>query len=44
LHGFMTERWVANDSDAEDAPTGYIELVASYVGEHEPQDDEEPIE
>jgi len=44
LHGFMTERWIANDSDDEDAPTGYIELVATYVGEHEQADDEETIE
>jgi hypothetical protein len=44
LHGFMTERWVANKSTDEDAPTGRIELVASYVGERGPADDEEPIE
>jgi len=44
LHGFMTEHWVANDSDDEDAPTGFIELVATYVGEHEPRNEEEPIE
>ena len=44
LHGFMTERWVANDSNDEDAPTGHIELVARYVGERGPADDEEPIE
>ena len=44
LHGFMTERWVANESVEEDAPTGYIELVTTYVGEHEPANGEEPIE
>ena len=41
LHGFMTERWVANTSDEEDAPVGHIELIASYVGELEQVDDEE---
>jgi hypothetical protein len=44
LHGFMTERWVANDSDDEDAPVGHIELVASYVGEPEPENDEELVQ
>jgi hypothetical protein len=44
LHGFMTERWVANTSDDEDAPSGYIELMATYVVENKPQDDEEPIQ
>jgi len=41
LHGFMTERWVANTSDEEDAPAGHIELIASYVGELEQVDGEE---
>ncbi len=44
LHGFMTERWVANDSDDEDAPTGHIELVATYVGERERGNDEGLVE
>jgi hypothetical protein len=44
LHGFMTERWVANTSDDEDAPSGYIELMATYVGENKLRDDEEPIQ
>jgi hypothetical protein len=44
LHGFMTERWVANTSDDEDAPSGYIELMATYVAKNEPKDDEEPIQ
>lgn len=44
LHGFMTERWVANNSEDEDAPSGHIELMASYVGEHQRSDDEEPIQ
>lgn len=46
LVGFMTERWVANTSNEEDAPTGQIELVATYVGRSEPEllDDEDPIQ
>ena len=44
LHGSMTERWVANTSDDEDAPSGYIELMATYVARNEPKDDEEPIQ
>ena len=35
LHGVLAERWVANDSDEEDAPMGRIELRATYVGELE---------
>jgi hypothetical protein len=37
LNGVLTERWVENRSDEEDAPAGYIELVATYVGELEPE-------
>jgi hypothetical protein len=44
FRGFMTERWVANNSGEEDAPTGIIELMATYVGKREPQNDEEPIQ
>jgi hypothetical protein len=44
LHGFMTERWVANTSDDEDAPSGFIELTATYVRKNKPRDDEEPIQ
>jgi len=44
LHGFMTERWVANTSDEEDAPSGYIELTAKYVRKNKLRDDEEPIQ
>jgi hypothetical protein len=33
LSGMMGERWVANDSDDEDAPLGRIELRTTYVGE-----------
>jgi len=40
LNGFMTERWVADTSGEEDAPSGRIELRANYVGEFVPQDDE----
>jgi hypothetical protein len=41
FNGVMTERWVVNKTAEEDAPTGRIELQASYVGQPEP---EEPIE
>jgi hypothetical protein len=44
LHGFMTERWVANDSGDEEAPAGHIELVATYVGESAPAVDEGSVE
>jgi len=44
LHGNMTERWVANTSDDEDAPSGFIELTATYVSKKKPRDDEEPIQ
>lgn len=44
LQGFMTERWVANTSDEEDAPTGHIELIASYVGKQKRVDDGELIQ
>ena len=41
LTGFMTERWVANSEDRdEDAPVGRIELLATYVGELEPLDED----
>ena len=33
MNGFMTERWVENDSDEEDAPRGHIELKTTYVSE-----------
>ena len=36
LSGSLAERWVANTSDEEDAPTGRIELRASYIGAPEP--------
>lgn len=36
LRGSLGERWVANDSDDEDAPLGRIELHASYISELEP--------
>ena len=38
LSGFVTERWVENVSDDEDAPIGHIELLATYVGELEPEE------
>lgn len=44
LHGFMTERWVTSTSDEEDAPSGQIELVATYTGELEPLEVEESFE
>ncbi|MBT8107574.1 MAG: hypothetical protein KJP17_05030 [Gammaproteobacteria bacterium] len=37
MSGFMTERWVENDSDEEDAPRGHIELVTTYVSELQPE-------
>ncbi|MDJ0710273.1 MAG: hypothetical protein QNJ14_07790 [Woeseiaceae bacterium] len=44
LNGFMTERWVANSEDRdEDAPLGRIELLATYVGELEPLDEEQEV-
>jgi len=36
LSGVLTERWVADMSGGEDAPTGRIELTATYIGELEP--------
>lgn len=47
LNGYMTERWVANSDPREedDAPLGRIELVATYVGELEPlEEDLEAVE
>lgn len=44
LHGFMTERWVETASDDEDAPTGRIELSATYASTLEPLDTEEAAE
>ena len=44
LRGVMTERWVENDSDEEDAPRGHIELVTTYVGELEPETSREVAE
>lgn len=39
--GFLTERWVENTSDEEDAPAGHIELIATYVGRLEEAEFEE---
>ena len=36
LRGSLGERWVANESDEEDAPLGRIELRTSYIGQLEP--------
>ena len=36
LRGSLAERWVANESDDEDASLGRIELRAGYIGELEP--------
>jgi hypothetical protein len=38
LSGMMGERWVANNSDDEDAPMGRIELRTTYVGRLEELD------
>ena len=35
MTGFITERWVTDTSDAEDAPDGRIELHAVYVSQIE---------
>jgi hypothetical protein len=35
MTGVITERWVAEASDDEDAPDGRIELFATYVGQIE---------
>jgi len=39
LKGFMTERWVADTSGEEGAPSGRIELRANYIGEDIPEDE-----
>ena len=44
LSGFMTESWVENESDEEDAPQGYIELTTTYVGQFEREEPQEVIE
>ena len=36
----MTERWVADSSGEQDAPTGRIELRTNYIGEYVPEDEE----
>ena len=43
LSGFLTERWVKNESDEEDAPVGRIELIATYVGKLEDLEFEEEV-
>ncbi len=41
MNGYMTERWVANSENRDDdAPLGRIELLATYVGELEPLDED----
>lgn len=40
LKGFMTERWVADTSGEEGAPSGRIELSANYIGEYIPEDED----
>jgi hypothetical protein len=35
LGGTITERWIADESEKEDAPDGRIELQATYVGQLE---------
>lgn len=35
LGGAMTERWVPNSSDDEDAPDGRIELLTTFIGTQE---------
>jgi hypothetical protein len=44
LSGAMVERWVTNTSNGEGASAGYIELLATYVGEPPlPASAEEPV-
>ena len=40
LQGALAERWVANQSDDEDAPLGRIELRASYLGTQVPMEED----
>jgi len=44
MRGGMTERWVANESNDEDAPAGRIELATTYVGQLEPLETGETYE
>ena len=44
LIGEMSERWVADTSGADEAPTGRIELVATYVAERDTSDTEGLVE
>ena len=44
LSGSLAERWVANTSDDEDAPTGRNELQATYIGAPEPLETTEDAE
>lgn len=44
LSGFMTERWIENDSNEEGAPAGRIELSATYVGQLDPLETAETVE
>lgn len=42
LTGFVAESWVSDTSGEEDAPIGRIELLATYVGNSDPRDVDEP--
>jgi hypothetical protein len=44
MNGFMTERWVENESEDEDAPQGHIELITTYVGQLEREEILEVVE
>ncbi len=41
LTGFVTERWVPDTSGGDDAPLGRIELLATYVSNSVPFEDQE---
>ena len=41
LTGFVTESWVSDTSGEDDAPMGRIELLAAYVGNSDPYEDQE---
>jgi len=44
LNGFMTERWIVNKTNDEDAPAGRIELQTTYVGQFDELEPEELVE
>jgi len=41
LTGFVTESWLSDTSGDDDAPMGRIELLATYVSDSDPHEDQE---